>query len=134
VTGLVEQHFPILFKRFNVYTGAGIHKGWKTGNSNDSTETYENPFGVTLIAGGELTFGKFNVSYDYKPRLNVSGGAKAFESESSISLRYVLVKRPTKFDKWKKKRKKKKKQKQKEKAKRKKTGVKGGFFYLFKRR
>lgn len=112
-TVLVKQHFPILFKRFNIYTGMGVHKGWYTSAPAEGEIAYENPFGVSLMGGAEISLGRFNISYDYKPSFNITGGEKAFQSETSVSLRYILMKRPTKFDKWKKKRKKKKKQKAK---------------------
>jgi hypothetical protein len=130
-TVLVEQHLPILFKRFNLYTGMGLHKGWYTGTPVEGAIAYENPFGVSLIAGAEISLGKFNISYDYKPAVNIIGGEKAFESETSISLRYIIQKRPTKFSKWKKKRKKKKKAKVKAKKKGKNGGSKFGD--IFKR-
>ncbi len=113
VTLLGEQHFPILFKRFNVYTGMGVHKGWYTGQANDGI-AYDDPFGVSFIAGGEISIGRFNVSYDYKPAFNITGGEKAFAGESSLSVRYIINKRPTKFQKWKNKRKKNKKKKKKD--------------------
>jgi hypothetical protein len=116
-TVLVKQHFPILFKRFNLYTGMGLHKGCYTGTPAEGAIAYENPYGVSLMGGAEISLGRFNISYDYKPAFNISGGEKAFQSETSISLRYIFMKRPTKFSKWKKKRKKKKKAKAKKKAK-----------------
>ncbi len=113
LTLLAKQHFPILFKRFNVYAGGGLHKGWYTGNQtpvNDQpVEAIGNPFGVTLVGGAEISLGRFNISYDYKPGFNFKGGEKAFNNETAISVRYILWERPTKLDKWRKSRKKKKK-------------------------
>ena len=104
-TALIEQHNSILTKRFNVYYGAGLHKGWVTGND----ATYSNPFGVTAILGGEFTIARFNISYDFKPSFNLSGGEKKVYTHTGISIRYVLVKKKVAlFGKNKKKRKKKK--------------------------
>ncbi len=117
-TILGERHFPILFKRFNVYTGLGAHKGWYTADTTDEGgNVIEDPYGISFIGGAEVSIGRFNVSYDYKPAFNIKGGTKAFTGESSLTLRYIIVKRPTKLQKWKKDRKKRKKKKQKEKEK-----------------
>ncbi len=118
LTVLGRQHFPILFKRFNVYTGGGLHHTWYTGNDPEII-AQGNPYGVTLVGGAEISFGRFNVSYDYQPAFNVSGGDKAITHDTAISLRYIITKRPTKLDKWKKERKKKKEKKKKEKEKKK---------------
>ncbi len=122
---LGKQHFPILFKRFNLYTGGGVHKGWYTGQNNitidEPTEKIENPFGVTLVGGAEISLGKFNISYDFRPSFNFVGGEKALETENAISVRYILMDRPTKREQ---RRKKKKKNK---------GNSKGGLFDIFKK-
>ncbi len=112
VTALAERHYPLISKRLNFYTGAGLHKGWKT---NDEL-SYENPFGITGIAGLEFTIGRLNLSYDFKPSLNISGGESPFYLHTGISLRYVLVKQKV-FNNITKGNKKKKKQRQKAKRK-----------------
>lgn len=119
ITGLVERHYPLLTKGLNIYFGAGVHKGWNTTNEEpntiDTPTVTENPFGVTLIGGAEMTLGRFNISYDFKPAINAKGGEKSFYTQSGVSLRYVLVKNKV----WRKMQKKKKKRKKaKTKAKR----------------
>lgn len=42
ITGLVERHYPLISKRFNVYLGGGLHKGWTT----NPEATYDNPWGL----------------------------------------------------------------------------------------
>ncbi len=126
LTVLAEQHMPILFKRFNIYYGGGVHKGFYTGNDAD-VKAQGNLLGVTLVGGAEITIGRFNISYDYKPAFNIKGGDKAFSSETGVSVRYVLWKRPGMIDKMKKKRKKKKKKKAKAKKKKKKNSDDDGF-------
>lgn len=101
ITFLVEQHFPVLTRRLNMYFGGGVHKGW----SNDST--YDNPYGITGIAGIDFTINRLNVSWDFKPAINIGGGSSNLYSQSAVSVRYVFKKRPTKVkkflksDKWK---------------------------------
>ncbi len=87
---LVEQHVSVISRRFNLYTGAGIHGGWL-----DKPEGSElkNPFGLSGIAGLEFTPGRLNLSYDFKPTLNLIGGEKRFRLQTGLSIRYVLVKR-----------------------------------------
>lgn len=105
LTALLEQHNPIITKRFNVYYGAGIHKGWVTG----ADRTYENPFGITGIIGGEFTIARFNISYDFKPSFNLSGGEKKLYSHTGVSVRYVIIKKQNDFFNKNKKKKKKNK-------------------------
>ncbi|MEN0003961.1 MAG: hypothetical protein AAF798_07450 [Bacteroidota bacterium] len=97
LTLLAEQHFPILFRRFNVYLGGGFHKGWASDppieNGQLAYEPYEDPFGLSIIMGAELTLGRLNVSYDFKPAINIEGGQRNFYYQTGISLRYVLFKR-----------------------------------------
>jgi hypothetical protein len=97
LTLLAEQHFKLLFRRFNVYLGGGVHKGWVNQSAFDDGQTvavpYDDPWGVTMIAGAELTIGRLNVSYDFKPAFNVEGGDRRFYYQTGISIRYVIFKR-----------------------------------------
>lgn len=88
LTGLLETHLPIFTRHFNLYGGAGIHKGWST----NRREFVDDPVGLSLIGGAELTIGRFNISYDFKPALNISGGERRFFTTSALSVRYVLIK------------------------------------------
>lgn len=107
ITGILEKHFPILTKRFNVYYGAGLHKGWIEQPLREE-DAIPNPFGITLIAGGEFTLFRVNVSYDFKPIINIQGTDK-FLIQSGVSLRYVLNKK--KKQAWEKKSKRKRNKK-----------------------
>lgn len=107
-TVLIEQHQPILFKRLNLYGGAGLHRGW-----NGSKSENKAPFGVSLVGGMEVTFARLNISYDFKPAFNLRGGDKKVYIQTGISVRYVLVPRKTKWLNWGKKKKKRKKNKKK---------------------
>lgn len=109
ITALVEQHNPLIGKRFNFYTGAGLHKGWNNTVINGES-TYKDPFGVSAIAGIEFNLGKMNVSWDFKPAFNLIGGDRKMYTQSGISLRYVFEKRPL-FERKNKKKKDKDKKK-----------------------
>jgi hypothetical protein len=112
ILGLI--HKPILTRRLNFYYGAGFHKGWA-----DQLEvSYEDPWGLDFIAGVELTIGRINFSYDYKPAINLSGGEKTFYSQTGVSLRYVIWKRD-KYP-W------------EQNSKKKRNKDKGGLFGIFK--
>lgn len=89
VTLLGEYHFPLIFRRFNFYTGGGLHKGWTT----SSEQLYDDPFGITLIGGVEATVGRLNISWDFKPAINLEGGERKVYAQSGVSLRYVFWKR-----------------------------------------
>ncbi len=92
VTGLVAQHYPVLFDGLNFYFGGGLHKGWNhQPTSFENPDGFKNPFGVTAIGGLELTLGRLNISYDYKPAVNLVGGERRFYMQTGLSARYVFL-------------------------------------------
>ncbi len=90
LTVLGEQHNPILGRRFNLYVGGGFHKGWL--NQGENSEI-KDPFGLTGVFGLEFTLARVNVSFDFKPAVNLVGGEKRIYSQSGFSVRYVLFKK-----------------------------------------
>ncbi|MCB9349309.1 MAG: hypothetical protein H6573_17620 [Lewinellaceae bacterium] len=125
ITLLVEQHFPLVSRRFNVYAGGGLHKGWVTRDNAADEPVYKAPFGLSLIAGIEASLGRLNVSYDFKPAINLSGGKHTIYSQTGVSLRYVIVKRPWLNDP----KAKRKRQRERERRRRNKDG--DGFNWKF---
>ncbi len=92
LTGLLEHHMPFLGRRFNLYLGAGVHKGWLGEDRAEDTPTrYEDPFGITFVGGLEFTIGRLNLSYDLKPAINLQGGTRNFYTQSGLSLRFVII-------------------------------------------
>ena len=91
--GLVlEKHLPLLFKRLNFYTGAGIQKTWY-----QSPEyTGADPWGAQVIFGAELSLARLNLSWDFKPVITLSSGDPLFQGQSAISLRYIILKQKRK--------------------------------------
>ncbi len=90
ISALVAKHNPLVTKRFNFYTGGGLHYGF----ASDPEVSYKNPFGVSAIAGVEFKVAKLVASWDFKPAINLVGGQKKVYAQSGISLRYVFVKKP----------------------------------------
>jgi hypothetical protein len=86
--GLFEYHRPVLGKRINVYLGAGPHFGNEKG--------YGSYWGITPIAGVEITLMKFVISYDYKPSININGGSGYVFHDSGLSVRMVLLRKKRK--------------------------------------
>ncbi len=89
VSLLATHHFPVLHKGINLYMGGGLHRGWL--DTPTGSEKPEDPFGISLIGGAELTLARLNISYDVKPAVNLHGGAQAFYLQSGLSVRYVLL-------------------------------------------
>ena len=115
-TALVQIHNPLISKRFNFYIGGGMHQRWRP----LSDGSRQHLRGVTGIAGAEMTLGRINIAWDYKPVYHLNATQGAFESETAVSLRYVFVrklKRP-KNKRFLKQSPKKKRQKEKRKKKR----------------
>jgi hypothetical protein len=118
---IYEQHHKILIKRVNIYMGAGLRKDWRP--TNHKLELAKKAdVGFVGIIGGEVTFKKLNVSWDYKPSANLLGGKTHLAHQSAITLRVILVKQKKKKVNWKfwKKRKSKKEQRKDKRASRKK--------------
>lgn len=119
-TLLATQHMPFITRRLNIYAGGGLHKGWGSLEATTDGDPYEDPFGLTLIGGIELSLGRLNLTYDIKPALNIVGGERNMYTQTGISLRYIIFKR-----KWIKLGNKKKRRKRKRKRRRRKRQGEG---------
>lgn len=98
-TLLAEKHQKILFRGVNLYAGGGAHYYWQsTASRSESGDVKDNVFGLSFIGGAELTLGRLNFSFDWKPELHLAGDQlHPFEwTGGSISVRYVLAKRERK--------------------------------------
>ena len=91
LTLLGIAHKPLLMRNLNLYGGGGLHAGWSSELKNG--EAVPNPFGIDFIAGAELTLAKINISWDFKPAINLYGGNSVFYTQTGVSIRYVLSKR-----------------------------------------
>ncbi|MCB0686520.1 MAG: hypothetical protein KDC53_08345 [Saprospiraceae bacterium] len=138
-TLLVEMHNPLISKRFNFYLGGGLHNRWLKDAEGDKLIRR----GVTAIAGAEMSLGRINLSWDYKPVFHLNAESQPFESETAISLRYVFVKKikgqkKNNFLKQSSKKKRKKERlknkRRKEKEKRNAQGQENIFDKLFKKK
>ncbi len=127
---IYEHHNKILFRRFNIYTGGGLHKDWRPENHENIDKAH---FGFVGIMGGEMTFKKLSVSWDYKPSISVVGGPSHFAHQSAVTLRVILVKQKKRKINWKfwekkksrkEKRQEKREDRKKEKEKKKKKSEK----------
>lgn len=92
-TVLLEKHFPLAGKGFNLYAGAGPHVGHWGRRNPESTSNNSVLYGATVIAGLELKLGKFLLSADYKPSVNIKGGWQTFNSQTGLSARYIFIKK-----------------------------------------
>lgn len=129
LTLLGEQHFPLITRRINLYAGIGAHVGWLEDDP-DRAEEYKAPAGVSLIGGAELNFKRLNVSVDFKPAINLSGGDKTFYSQSAVTIRYIPFQRYDIFESPRQKRKRQRQEKRRRKAQdRAASGKKGWQFW-----
>ena len=93
LTLLGKQHQPLLSRRLNLFYGAGVHAGWSNEINTETGQTFNGPKGITGIVGLEATVGKVNLSYDFKPALNITGGESILYTQTAVSVRYVIAKR-----------------------------------------
>ena len=124
-TLLLQQHFPIIGRGFNIYMGPGVHVG-------EQKETGRF-YGVDIVIGAEMKLPAlpFIVSADIKPAYHFDHG-EWFDFSTALSIHYVIGK-DTKSKKDREKRKKKRlkerqkrdKQKNKQKEKRQKERERG---------
>jgi len=98
ISVLFEHHQKMVFKGLNFYIGAGPHIGLYDA---DDRNGRKNAIGLSAIGGLEMRFGRVLASFDYKPAINFSGGDRIFDSQSSLSLRYIIVPAKKKEVKWK---------------------------------
>jgi hypothetical protein len=94
---LMNRHYPLLSRRFNIFLGAG---GFYS-HTGPLSETQHAHTGVALNAGAELTLGRLSMAVDYQPLVAVpqKSSAPLFQTSSGLSLRYVLVKRKSNVSK-----------------------------------
>lgn len=93
LTLLGKQHRPLISRRLNLFYGGGLHAGWTSERDRETGEPFDGARGITGIVGMEATIGKVNLSYDFKPALNVTGGDSFLYTHTAVSVRYVLAKR-----------------------------------------
>lgn len=94
-----KQYKKLLIKNLTYFYGAGLHKGWikdyyinDEGNKIDlEGQETKDPIGITGTAGVELTLGRINVSMDYRPKVNISGGPGLLDHNTALTVRYVLI-------------------------------------------
>ena len=100
VTFLAEKHFKVISRGFNFYAGGGPHYYWRKGANGENADPYRNVFGLSGIAGLELSLGRFNLSADVKPEFHLSGDISRVFSWNGVgvSCRYIIDKRERKKD------------------------------------
>ena len=96
---LGKQHQPLLSRRINLFYGAGAHAGWNHETDSETGEAFNGPVGVSGVVGLEATFKRINVSYDFKPAVNLRGGESVLYTQTAVSVRYVIAKRNAIWDK-----------------------------------
>ncbi len=99
VTLIGRRHVPILLKRFNMFVGAGLHKGWNYVEERDEKPSRRgNPFGFDGQVGAEVTLGRTNIAFDYNVQLNISGSLSPIRPPgAAVTFRYVIDKRESKL-------------------------------------
>lgn len=84
-------HQPIFIRNLNLYLAGGFHLGWTSEERNGLPA--KNPVGLDVMGGAELTISRVNISWDFKPAVNIVGGSSTFYAQTGFSVRYVLWKR-----------------------------------------
>jgi hypothetical protein len=100
VTFLAEKHFKVISRGLNFYAGGGPHYYWQKGANGEAAEPYRDVFGLSGIAGLELSLGRLNLSADIKPEFHLSGDISRVFSWNGVGVsgRYIINKRERKKD------------------------------------
>ncbi len=94
-TVIIEQHQNLLTDRLNFYGGVGPYQCF----ARDTMTAL--PGGISLILGTEISIGRLNVSWDYKPTVNLWGkDDRKFSGETALTIRYIFKKEPKRKVKW----------------------------------
>jgi hypothetical protein len=95
-TLMAQKHRKILIRNLNYYYGGGFHYYVdKDPNRRSTPALVSNVYGLTGIAGAELSLGRLNLAVDIKPELHL-GGDQTYPLEwtgVSLSARYIFAKR-----------------------------------------
>ena len=95
--GMFQWHHPLVSKRLNFYSGAGLSLGFEESREVDPITknviiTTGNPtLGTDLIAGIEFTLLKYAISLDYKPNFNFVGREPWYIGQTGVSARAVIL-------------------------------------------
>ncbi len=99
VSVLAEKHHKVLIRNFGVYYGLGAHYyARKNQNRIEPATRTNNVYGLSGIAGAEVSFGRLNFALDMKPEVHF-GGDQTYPFEwnpFSVSVRYIIDKRERK--------------------------------------
>ena len=88
-TAMVKQHQNVLIGRgINIYMGAGGQWSWK-----NKADTTISEIGAVLLAGAEVTFGRLNLSWDFRPLILFGDRDQNFYPETAFSFRYIFIKK-----------------------------------------
>ena len=96
ISVLAEKHHKVLIRNFGVYYGAGAHYyARKDENRIEPTVITRNVYGLSGIAGAEISFGRLNFAVDVKPEIHFAGDqVHPFEwNPIALSIRYIIDKR-----------------------------------------
>jgi hypothetical protein len=91
----VKQHFPLLTRRINFFMGFGGFYDFPAGSEPVNPKVIREPaihgYGPGIMLGAELSIGKLNLSYDFRPQINLSGEGRAFVPNTALTMRYIFI-------------------------------------------
>lgn len=89
---IVKKHHGILTRRINVFLGGGVMTRQRINTNVENPSLINNNRAIVMAVGGELTFGKINLTYDVNPGMAfgpLNNQTRLF-STSSIGVRYTI--------------------------------------------
>jgi hypothetical protein len=89
---MVKKHHGILTRRINVFLGGGLMTSQRINTNVENPSLINSNRALVMAVGGELTFGKINLTYDVNPGMTfgpLNNQTRLFSS-SSIGVRYVI--------------------------------------------
>ena len=96
---LLEKHQKLISRRFNFFVGGGTNLSWNKYQTQERSYT-DTRFGLAGVVGLEFNPGRLNLAWEFTPTVFVTGDGNALQTQTAISVRYVLIKRKKKKKKW----------------------------------
>lgn len=87
----ITRHYSVISKHFNLYFGGGLHNHVFSYSAAEENPREAWHTGLALVGGIEVSVGRINIAWDYKPTFYTGDVPRHFVPSSGLSLRYIFI-------------------------------------------